>query len=138
MNETTPHTSAADREHLADLATRFTDAFNRDDLEAVMAFFTEDAIYDELTGRRSHGKAEIRAAFVPQFRGDFGVIWFKAEDLFVDPSTRQVMIRWLCTLEGPDGTRGWRGLDLLHFEGDLVKEKHTYAKAPAPLVKPLP
>ena len=59
---------------LRDLVLRFTDAFNRDDLDAVMAFMADDAVYDEFNGKRSRGQAAIREAFVPQFRGDFGRI----------------------------------------------------------------
>jgi hypothetical protein len=28
--------------------------------------------------------------------------------------------------------QAWDGLDIVHFEGTLVKEKHTYAKADVP------
>src|SRR5262245_59257695 len=120
------------RAELEDLVIRFTDAFNRDDLDGVMAFMAEDATYDEFNGKRSHGKAAIREAFVPQFRGDFGRIRFHAEDLFVDETTGKALIRWLCTLEMGGLTRGWRGLDVLHFENGLLTEKHIYAKADVP------
>ena len=70
---------------LSDLVTRFTDAFNRDDLDAVMGFFADDIVYDEFNGKRSRGKAAVRAAFAPQFAGAFGKIRFVSEDLFVDP-----------------------------------------------------
>jgi hypothetical protein len=36
---------------LHNLALRFTDAFNRDDLDSVMSFFAEGAVYDEFNGR---------------------------------------------------------------------------------------
>ncbi len=122
------------RRELHDLTLRFTDAFNREDLEAVMGFFTADAIYDEFNGRRSIGKAAIREAFVPQFRGDFGKIRFLSEDLFVDESSSKTLIRWVCTIEARERARAWRGLDVLRFDGRLVCEKHTYAKAAAPLL----
>ncbi len=114
---------------LTDLVVRFTDAFNRVDLDAVMAFIAEDGVYDEFDGRRRLGKAEIRKAFEPQFRGDFGRMRFVTEDLFVDPATGKGLIRWLCTTERDGKVRGWRGLDILHFENGLVVEKLTYAKA---------
>ena len=119
---------------LADLVVRFTDAFNRDDLDAVMSFFAADAIYDEFNGTRSCGTAAIRAAFEPQFRGDYGQIRFHTEDLFVDAEAGKALIRWECRLEVNGHVRGWRGLDVLHFESGLLKEKHTYAKATAPLL----
>ena len=122
------------RRELIDLTLRFTDAFNRDDLDAVMAFFTPDAVYDEFNGRRNAGTPAIRAAFEPQFRGDFGRIRFVSEDLFVDAGCDQALIRWVCTIESNGRTRAWRGLDVLRFDGRLVCEKHTYAKAAVPLL----
>lgn len=122
-------TAAADRRHLEDLVVRFTDAFNRDDLDEVMSFFADDAIYDEFNGTRHQGREAIRAAFVPQFRGDFGTIRFVTEDLFVDADTGKALIRWECRLTRGETTRAWRGLDILRFDGDRLHEKHTYAKA---------
>ena len=123
-----------ERKQLEDLVVRFTEAFNRDDLDGVMSFMAEDAIYDEFNGRRSRGKQAIREAFVPQFRGDFGRIRFQTEDLFVDPESGKALIRWLCTLERDGQSSGWRGLDILRFEEGLLTEKHTYAKAGIPLI----
>jgi len=114
---------------LSDLVTRFTDAFNRDDLEAVMACFADDVLYDEFNGKQSRGKAAVRAAFAPQFAGAFGKIRFQTEDLFVDPVSGKGLIRWLCTIERDGRRRGWRGLDILHVAGGKIREKLTYAKA---------
>jgi ketosteroid isomerase-like protein len=112
----------------------FVEAFNRCDLEKVMSYFTDDATYDELTGRRNVGKDAIRAAFVPQFRGDFGKLVFDEEDLFVDATEGKALVSWICRLEGKRG--GWRGLDILRFRNDgLVTEKRTYAKADVPKVE---
>jgi ketosteroid isomerase-like protein len=124
-----------ERKQLEDLVMRFTEAFNRDDLDGVMSFMAEGAIYDEFNGRRSRGKQAIREAFVPQFRGDLGRIRFQTEDLFVDPESGKALIRWLCTLESDGRSFAWRGLDILRFEDGLLAEKHTYAKAKAPLIE---
>jgi ketosteroid isomerase-like protein len=125
-------TSTPTHAELEDLVVRFTAAFNQDDLDGVMSFLAEDAVYDQFTGVRAEGKAAIRAAFVPQFRGDYGTMRFLTEDLFVDPATGKALIRWLCTLERDGVTRGWRGLDILRVEDGLITEKHTYAKADVP------
>lgn len=125
------------RAEIEALVHAFTDAFNREDLDGVMAFMAEDAVYDQFDGARAVGTAAIREAFVPQFRGDFGTIRFRTEDCFVDAATGKAMISWVCTLERDGLRRGWRGLDLLHFEGGLVKEKHTYAKADVPQLRPV-
>jgi ketosteroid isomerase-like protein len=119
---------------LRELTIRFTEAFNRDDLAGVMALMAEDAVYEEFTGRVSCGKAAIRAAFEPQFRGDFGKIRFETEDLFADVAAGKALIRWVCRLHTRGGPAAWRGLDILHFEDGLVKRKLTYAKAKVPLL----
>ena len=124
-----------DRATLADLVVRFTDAFNANDLEGVMALMAEDAVYEEFTGTINRGKAAIRAAFVPQFRGDFGKMRFDAEDLFVDAGSGKALIRWVCRLETKRGPAGWRGLDILHVEHGRVTQKLTYAKAKVPLLE---
>ena len=122
---------------LQELTIRFTDAFNRDDLDGVMAFMADDAIYDQFDGARAVGKAAIRDALVPQFRGDFGTIRFVTEDLFVDAAAGKSLVSWTCTLTRDGVTRGWRGLDVLRFANGLVVEKHTYAKADVPQLRPI-
>jgi len=122
-----------DRQQLFNLTTRFMEAFNRNDLDTVMSFFTDDAVYDEFNGKRNEGKAAIRAAFTPQFTGAFGSMQFLDEDLFIDSDTGKVMASWRCTLSVKGQPTSWRGLDLLHFRGEKLVQKLTYAKAKVPL-----
>jgi ketosteroid isomerase-like protein len=130
-------TDAPTYDELRETVVAFTEAFNREDLDAVMAYFADDAVYDQFDGARAVGVAAIRAAFVPQFRGDYGTMRFVTEDLFVDAAAGKAMISWTCTLERDGLKRGWRGLDLLRFEGRRVREKHTYAKADVPRLQPI-
>jgi uncharacterized protein (TIGR02246 family) len=124
-----------DRATLEDLVIRFTDAFNRNDLDGVMGFMADDAVYEEFTGTISRGRDAIRAAFGPQFRGDFGKMRFETEDLFVDAQAGKALIRWVCILETKRGPGGWRGLDIIHVEDGRVTRKLTYAKAKIPLIE---
>ena len=122
-----------ERAHLVDLTRHFVDAFNRNDLDSVMSFFADDAVYDEFNGKRNVGKAAIRAAFEPQFSGAYGKMQFLDEDLFADAETGKVMASWRCTLTVKGEPTSWRGLDLLHFVGDRLVQKLTYTKAKVPL-----
>jgi uncharacterized protein (TIGR02246 family) len=124
--------SKPDRAQLVELVRRFTDAFNRDDLDEVMSFFKEDALYVEFNGKQNRGREAIHKAFEPQFQGAFGEIRFHEQDIFVDETESKVLIRWSCTIEVDGKPQAWDGLDIVHFEGNLVKEKHTYAKADVP------
>ena len=122
------------RDELTTLTNEFMDAFNRMDLDAMMSFFADEgAVYDEFNGTTSHGVEAIRAAFTPQFEGAFGEMKFLDEDLFIDEVDGKVMASWRCTLEVKGEPVGWRGLDLIHWEGDKITQKLTYAKAKAPL-----
>jgi ketosteroid isomerase-like protein len=123
-----------ERAKLAELVVQFTEAFNRADLDGVMSFMADDAIYDEFNGTVNRGAAAIRAAFVPQFRGDYGKMRFDAEDLFVDAEAGKVLIRWQCSLETRRGPAAWRGLDIIHVKDGRITEKLTYAKAKVPLL----
>jgi uncharacterized protein (TIGR02246 family) len=121
-----------ERAKLIDLTRQFTDAFNRNDLDAVMAFFSDDGVYDEFNGKRNRGKTAIRAAFEPQFRGVFGKMEFVEDDIFVDSESGNAMISWRCTLSVNGQPTSWRGLDLLRFVGECIVSKRTYAKMKAP------
>ena len=124
--------SKPDRAQLVKLVRRFTRAFDLEDLDQVMTFFTEEALYAEFNGKKNHGKEEIRKAFEPQFQGAFGQIRFHEEDLFVDEQDSKALIRWRCTIEIDGKPQAWDGLDILHFDNTLIQEKHTYAKADIP------
>ncbi len=122
------------RAALEKMVIDFTEAFNRENIDEVMSYFADDAIYDEFNAVRHDGKDAIRAAFVPQFRGDYGKMRFHTEDMFLDVAAGKALIRWLLTFEEPERAAGWRGLDILHFADGKLIEKHTYAKAKTPVV----
>lgn len=117
---------------LHDLSVAFLDAFNRYDLDAVMSYFREDAVYEELTGRVNRGLAAIRTAFAPQFKGKFGPIQFIEDDTFIDAGSGKIMSSWDMTIDQEGAPQVMRGLDLLHFVGDKVVLKQTYVKTKSP------
>ncbi len=113
----------------------FTEAFNAENLDEVMSYFADDAIYDEFDGTRNVGKAAIRDAFIPQFEGKFGRLRFHTEDMLLDVDGGKALIRWLCTVEESARQGGYRGLDILHFRDGKLVEKHTYAKTKRPAIR---
>ena len=131
MSNDTPDGKKMDRQTLEQLTRLFTETFNDNDLDAMMSYFADDgAAYDQHDGTVAKGLTAIRAAFQPQFDGEFGVMAFAAEDLFIDAEQRKAMISWLCSFDTPRGRAGWRGLGILHFdEARKISTKLTYAKA---------
>jgi len=127
--------SPATRAALETLVIDFTEAFNREDIDEVMSYFAEDAIYDEFNDVRHVGKDAIRRAFEPQFAGAYGRMRFHTEDLFLDVAAGKALIRWTLTLEEADRQGAYRGLDILHFAGGRLVEKHTYCKAKMPFIR---
>ena len=56
--------------------------------------------------------------------------------LTLDAEARKTLVSWTCTLETKDGSAGWRGLDILHFDDrGKITQKLTYAKAKVPLLR---
>jgi ketosteroid isomerase-like protein len=126
------------REELKARVLDFTDAFNREDLDRVMVYMADKALYDEFDGHRAEGLAAIQEAFAPQFSGQFGEMRFLEEDIILDAESRSAMISWTCAMKTAEHYGGWRGLDLLFFneDGQIVR-KETYAKAKKPLMRRL-
>jgi len=122
------------RAELERITLEFTKLFNDEDLNAVLSYFAEDAVYVEFNGIRHEGLAAIRVAFEPQFGGHFGKMTFYNEDLLIDPETQKSLISWTLTLEEEERQGAYRGLDILHFAGKEIVQKHTYCKAKVPLI----
>jgi ketosteroid isomerase-like protein len=87
---------AADDPHGFDLGARidaFVEAFNVNDIDAVMTFFHDAAVYRPGDGKEHHGKAAIRRAFEPQFSGAYGEMRFDEIDRLLDSKSRKAAFR---------------------------------------------
>jgi hypothetical protein len=135
----------------------FVDAFNRNDLDAAMRCFAEDAVYFPGDGVEAHGIEAIRKTFEPQFAGVWGQMRYDEHDRLLDQPARKLAIRWTCrmdltqasfyslsfwfmrfaaTLSAGSRRVCWEGLDVFHFdpEGKIIG-KFTYANYPFPKLK---
>ena len=120
------------RAELLELTTKFVDAFNRQSLDDIVAFFSEDGVYEDSRGGSHQGPDAIREAFTPLVGGSMGNISFEDEDFFAEPESDKVMASWTLNLEIDGKPARMRGLDLLHFKGDKLVRKMAYCKAQAP------
>ena len=105
--------------------------FNAHNVDAILAHFADDAVFDsprgtDAGGTRHVGKAAIRAAFTSRFEGIPDVLY--GEDRhFVDGD--RGASEWLLTGTTREGERiALRGCDLWEFRDDLIVRKDSYWK----------
>jgi len=117
---------------LKELTAAFIDAFNRQDIDGVVGFFSDDAVYDDSKGDTHIGPDAIRIAFTPLVCGDRGRITFDEEDYFSEVGTDKVMASWTLSMDVSGERKKMRGMDILRFRGDKLVQKSAYCKSPAP------
>ena len=114
------------------LTAEFVECFNRHDLDGIVGFFAEDAVYEDSQGGSHHGPEAIRKAFAPLVSGDRGQIQFDDEDYFAEVETDKVMASWTLSMDVGGNRMKMRGLDLLEFRGDKLVKKLAYCKSAKP------
>lgn len=124
-------TTASDAVTAATIATieRFNEAFNRHDVDGVMAAMTDDCVFEGTSppdGQRFAGQAAVRAVWEGFFGGSPSA-HFEAEEVIA--SGDRCVVRWLYRWVGEDGTPGHvRGVDLFRVRDGKVAEKLAYVK----------
>jgi len=107
------------------------DAFNRHDLDAIMSFFAEDAVFEspkgpDAWGRRFVGREQVREGLAARFAGipdvhyGDGVHWVSGD---------RGVSEWTLTGTTTDGEQlRLRGCDLWTFRDGRVVKKDSYWK----------
>ncbi len=114
-----------------DMLKRVLDAFNRHDLDEIMSYFAEDAVFEgprgsEPYGTRYVGKAAVREGLAGRFTGIPDVHY--GDDRHVVSGDRGVS-EWLLTGTTAEGQRiEVRGCDLWEFRDGLIVRKDSYWK----------
>ena len=114
-----------------DTLKEIADAFNRHDVDAIMAFFAEDAVFEtpkgpDPWGRRFAGKEQVREGVAARFAGIPDVHY--GDDSHWVSGDRGVS-EWTLTGTTTDGVHlQVRGCDLWTFRDGKVTRKDSYWK----------
>ena len=107
------------------------DAFNRHDLDAIMSFFTDDAVIEsprgpDPFGRRFEGRAAVREGLAARFSG-IPDVHYGDDEHFV--AGNRGASEWTLTGTTADGVRlEVRGCDLWTFREGMVTKKDSFWK----------
>jgi ketosteroid isomerase-like protein len=108
---------------------RFNDAFNRHDVDAVMAAMTDDCVFESTSpplGERHEGPQAVRAAWDDFFTSTPSA-HFDSEDVIATGD--RCVVQWRFTWKNDDGNTGTvRGVDVLRVRDGKVAEKFAYVK----------
>jgi ketosteroid isomerase-like protein len=107
---------------------RFNDAFNRHDVDAVMAAMTADCVFENTSppfGDRHEGQAAVRKAWEEFFAASPSA-HFDAEDVITTGDRCVVQWRYSWNDDGNQGEI--RGVDVMRVQNDKVAEKFAYVK----------
>jgi ketosteroid isomerase-like protein len=109
--------------------TRFNDAFNRHDVDAIMALMTADCVFENTRpapdGTRIEGHDPVRA-FWEQFFRNSPHARFETEDIF--SAGDRCVVRWTYHWRKEGGPGHVRGVDVFRVRDGKVAEKFSYVK----------
>lgn len=107
------------------ILTRFHDAFNAHDVDAIMALMTDDCVFENTSpspdGERYVGQQAVRGMWERLFAASPNA-HFEVEEMFV--SGDRGVIRWRYTW----GSGHVRGVDVMRVRDGKVAEKFSYVK----------
>lgn len=110
---------------------RFNEAFNRHDVDAVMAAMTDDCVFENTVpppdGQRFQGQAAVRAHWEEFFRNSPDAV-FETEELFAAGDRCVVRWRYRWAPDRPGRPGHVRGVDVFRVRDGKVAEKFSYVK----------
>jgi ketosteroid isomerase-like protein len=108
---------------------RFNEAFNRHDVDAVMAAMTDDCVFESTAppfGKRHEGQDAVRKAWTDFFAAS-PTAHFDAEDVIT--AGDRCVVQWRYSWTDADGTQHQiRGVDVIRVRDGRVAEKFAYVK----------
>ena len=113
------------------LLDEITDAYNRNDTDAVMSFFAEDAVFDHATGPDING---TRFSGLNTIRGIFQGLFDNVESVHWEPIDTRVSgdkayceFHRIAKLKSGE-IQNFLSVDVLTFRGGLIVHKDTFYK----------
>jgi len=125
------HTSKEEAGITPNLLDSITDAYNKNDIDAVMSFFAEDAIFDHaagpnINGTRFEGLETIRGIFQGLFNNVESVQWTPI-DTRVSGDKAYCEFHRIAKLKSGE-VQDFLSIDVLTFRDGLIIHKDTYYK----------
>ena len=113
------------------LLDEITDAYNRNDIDDVMSFFAEDAVFDhaagtEINGTRFEGLETIRSIFEGLFNNVDSVKWTPI-DTRISGDKAYCEFHRVAQLKSGE-TQDFLSIDVLTFREGLIVHKDTFYK----------
>ena len=113
------------------LLDAITDAYNRNDIDDVMSFFAEDAVFDhaagtEINGTRFEGLETIRSIFEGLFNNVESVNWTPI-DTRISGDKAYCEFHRVAQLKSGE-TQDFLSIDILTFRDGLIVHKDTFYK----------
>jgi uncharacterized protein (TIGR02246 family) len=112
-----------------DVIDRFNDAFNKHNVDGVMALMTDDCVFETTEppdGKRYQGQEAIRTAWTDFFASSPDA-FFEWEEIFA--AGDRAVVRWRYRWTHDNGTKGHvRGVDVMKVRDGKVAEKFSYVK----------
>ena len=113
------------------LLDAITDAYNRNDIDDVMSFFAEDAVFDhaagtEINGTRFEGLETIRSIFEGLFNNVERVNWTPI-DTRISGDKAYCEFHRVAQLKSGE-TQDFLSIDILTFRDGLIVHKDTFYK----------
>ena len=112
-----------------EVVRRFNEAFNRHDVDGVMATMTKDCVFENTNpapdGKRFQGQAEVGAFWKALFQSSPDAL-FEVEEMFAVED--RCVVRWIYRKTRNGQPWHLRGVDVFRVRDGKVAEKLAYVK----------
>jgi ketosteroid isomerase-like protein len=121
--------STADAESLRELIALYDDAWNRQDVDAIVAMHAPDFVFHNWTANERVEGDAVREHIARIFRNTPS-LRFRSRRLYARDGL--VVSEWTASAERDRKRVEWDGVDVIPFERGLIKRKDVYSSSHAP------